>query len=775
MRTVVLTTFGLACLAGLVAAGLRTYADEQGDKPTAAASQVGRPICDFTLRDFRGKEVSLRDFKDRKLVVVAFLGVECPLAKLYGPRLASLAKTYAPQGVAFIAINSNQQDSITELAHYARTHQIEFPLLKDPGNVVADQFGAERTPEVFVLNEQRAIAYRGRIDDQYVVGRQRTKATQNDLAAALDELLAGKPVTTPVTEAVGCFIGKVARPDDKSEVTYWNQIARIFQARCVECHRPGQIAPFSLTSYEEAAGWAETIAEVVRQQRMPPWHADPRYGQFANDARLSEEQKSLIYRWVEAGAPQGDPNQAPPPRTFAEGWAIPKPDQIIYMSDRPFQVPAEGEVRYQYFFVDPGFKEDKWVQAAECRPGNRSVVHHIIVAVRPPGSRARVSIGDVESDWLVATAPGGKPLILEPGMAKLIPAGSQLIFQIHYTANGSPQEDRSAVGLVFADPHSVKKPVATWRAASRSFVIPPGAANHRVEASYAFRRNMLLLSMFPHMHLRGKAFRYEAEYPDGRREVLLDVPQYDFNWQNTYVLAEPKLMPAGTRLRCTAHFDNSPDNLANPNPAASVRWGDQTWEEMMIGYFNMAPADDQPADIDEPSPRTRRFVERLELEDDLVKIDPELRKLAAAALDSRQAFAALGEGLQSRLPMIDRVCLTLIADERMRIEQALQDDELRNEIGGAGLAVRARGLALPEFAAGKEPVVLNDLSAADKPDLVFMKRALRSSFHVPVVIDGKPGTINFWSKEKEAFPQPITTMLQQLAETMAKDRGGGVK
>jgi hypothetical protein len=385
----------------------------------------------------------------------------------------------------------------------------------------------------------------------------------------------------------------VLQPQADSDVTYSRQIARIFQDHCVSCHRPGEIGPFSLTSYDEVVGWAAMIREVVSEQRMPPWHANPKHGAFINDARLSDEEKSLIDRWVEAGAPEGDQAELPPPREYVTGWQIGEPDMVVYMREEPFDVPAKGEVRYQYFVVDPGFTEDKWVQLAECRPDNRAVVHHIIVAVVPPeaqGGRRRGGL-NLENDWLVATAPGARPLLLPEGLAKRIPAGSKLVFQMHYTPNGTAQQDRSCVGFVFADPATVKKEVRTDKAANPRFNIPPGADNHKVEATRRFESDTLLLAMFPHMHLRGKAFRYTAIAPDGQKEILLDVPRYDFNWQNTYELAEPRLMQKGSQLFCEAWFDNSEDNLANPDPTQSVRWGDQTWEEMMIGYFAATPAE----------------------------------------------------------------------------------------------------------------------------------------------------------------------------------------
>jgi len=515
------------------------------DEVDQTSSHIGKRIEDFTLQDFRGKEHRLDDFRDKKLIVVAFLGTECPIVQLYAGRLSEMHAEYADKGVAFLGINANRQDSVTEIAHQARVQEIDFPMLKDVGNVVADHFAAERTPELFVLDQDRKVRYHGRIDDQYHYEIQRSDVKKNYLRDALDALLAGKEVTTPETEVVGCHIGRILEADESSEVTYCNQISRLLQKNCVQCHREGEIAPFALTEYDEVVGWAEMIFEVVQQQRMPPWHADPEHGEFKNDARLSDDEKELIYAWVRAGAPKGDPANLPPPREFVEGWRIGEPDQIVKMRKEPFPVPARGEVKYQYFVVDPGWDEDKYIQAAEARAGNRAVVHHIIVG-HTGRIEARARTHGLKSDWITAMAPGSLPLKLEDGLAKLVPAGSKLVFQLHYTPNGTATEDLSYVGFKFADPDEVRNVVGTNKAANTRFVIPPHAENHRVEADFRFSRDSLLLAMFPHMHLRGKSFRYTAIYPDGKREILLNVPNYDFNWQNGYVLAEPKRMPAGT-------------------------------------------------------------------------------------------------------------------------------------------------------------------------------------------------------------------------------------
>ena len=315
----------------------------------AETSPLGKKIDGFTASDFHGKEVSLKDFADSKAVVVAVLGTECPQAKLYAPRLVELAEKFKAQGVAFLAIDANQQDSVSELAHYAKEHKIEFPLLKDTGNTIADQLGAIRTPEVFLLDADRVVRYWGRIDDQYGfqeggVAFQREAPQRQDLAVAIDEVLAGKPVTLAEAKSQGCHIGRIKQPVADSEVTFTKHIASILNNNCVYCHREKQIAPFSLTNYEDAVGWAEMVREVVNDNRMPPWHADPAHGKFSNDARLSDADKALINKWVDNGAPQGDPKDLPAAPQFAEGWQIPTPDEVIYMPEAGYDVPATGTV-----------------------------------------------------------------------------------------------------------------------------------------------------------------------------------------------------------------------------------------------------------------------------------------------------------------------------------------------------------------------------------------------------------------------------------------------
>ncbi|MBX7167794.1 MAG: redoxin domain-containing protein [Pirellulales bacterium] len=578
----------------------------------AGASPVGRSVPDFSLADTAGTVRTLAQLADRPAVVVAFLGVECPLVGLYIPRLNELAAEYADRGVAFLAINSNQQDSLAEISHLAQVTKLAFPLLKDPGNVVADAFGAERTPEVFLLDAQHKVRYRGRIDDQFGVGYQRAAPTRRDLAVALDAVLQQRAVEIAETVAPGCRIGRLLAPDPTAGITWAGQIAAIFQRRCQNCHRPGQIGPFSLQDYGEVVGWAGMIGEVVEAGRMPPWHAEAPWGTFENEGRLLPEEREAILAWVAAGAPSGDLARVPPPPNFSTGWLLPRyPDLILPMSDRAYDVAPAGVIEYQYFVVDPKFTHDVWIDAAEARPGNRAVVHHVNIFVAPPEvDAARLTRDELAELWalqnhmLCGYVPGMRPTTFPAGLAKPIPAGSRIVFQMHYTPTGAPQQDLSSLGLIFAPPGARRTEVTTVPAVNNWFEIPPGDPAYRADVSIRVKSPALLLAMLPHMHLRGKSFRYTAEYPDGHREVLLDVPRYDFLWQNRYILAEPKRLPAGTRIHCEAGFDNSAENPANPDPTATVRWGEQSWEEMLIGYFDVAPLDDPRA---APAGTDRRY------------------------------------------------------------------------------------------------------------------------------------------------------------------------
>jgi len=380
--------------------------------------------------------------------------------------------------------------------------------------------------------------------------------------------------------------------------TFTKDVAPILYQRCVECHRPGEAGPMALRTYQEVRPWAKAIKQSTLTRNMPPWHADATQTHFSNNRRLSDAQVQTIAQWVDAGSPEGNPKDLPALPKFTDGWVIGKPDFTIDMGAE-YKIPAEGVIRYQYYTVDPGFKEDKWVQSVEVRPGQRSQVHHILVFVRENGQRVTRG-GEQFSDMLIGYAPGVPSITFDPDTAFLVKAGSKLVFQVHYTSNGKEAVDRSVLGLKFRDT-APKYRAYSGSATQFRFAIPPNDANHEVKATWTFREDVTLLDLTPHMHLRGKAFKYVLTYPDGRSENLLTVPKYDFNWQLSYILAEPRKVPAGSKMEATAWYDNSANNKYNPDPTKTVRWGDQTFEEMMIGFFNYKVPVDQPAPAAKPA------------------------------------------------------------------------------------------------------------------------------------------------------------------------------
>lgn len=542
---------------------------------------------------------------EQRFLVVAFLGVECPLAKLYAGRLNELAEQYESRGVGFIAVDANEQDSPTDIAEFARTHALRFPFVKDRKFQTADRFGATRNPEVFVVDLAEKVRYRGRIDDRYLVGLHRDSASrdpndQGDLARALDELTTGREVTVRETTAAGCLLTR-PKPAAATTLTYSEHIAVLLHTKCVRCHRSGEVGPMSLADYDEVVGWAAMIDEVVAADRMPPWHAERGVGHFKNDASLTADEKRMFREWIAAGCPRGDARSAAPFSSYDDesaangGWTIGLPDAIVQIPE-PFTVPASGTIEYQYFDVDPGFTQDRWISACEVRPTNRAVLHHCNVFLRPPESDEVVEQGSLGSYCLTAMAAGTPAMRLPLGMAKRIPAGWHLVFVVHYVAVGSEQVDRLSLGLKFAQPSEVIREAATRLLIDEELNIPPGASDHRVEHTAVIERDLLLVAMFPHLHLRGKSFRYEATFPDGTTETLLNVPQWDFAWQHRYELAEPKRLPRGTTLRCVAHYDNSATNPANPDPTTTVHTGPRSEDEMFNGYYDVATAEaDYPA------------------------------------------------------------------------------------------------------------------------------------------------------------------------------------
>ena len=378
--------------------------------------------------------------------------------------------------------------------------------------------------------------------------------------------------------------------------TFSRDVAPILYDRCSDCHRSGAMAPMSLMTYQEARPWARAIKAKVARREMPPWGADPAVGNWRNDPSLTQAQIETIVRWSDGGAPEGDPADLPEPPPFTEGWSIGQPD-LVFKMVQPFQVPADGVVPYTYITIPTGLDQDIWIKAVELKPTDRRVVHHIISELIESDGNPHDPTPKLTRDLNRRRVPSGLGAGLVPGrlyeafdegIVRKIPAGAEIRLQMHYTTIGVPVADQTEVGVILADrprPGQRRKIVGGGRIPNVSFVIPPGHPNYEASAEKEIERDTYLDSLYPHMHLRGKDVKYTLTLPDGREELLLSVPRYDFNWQNRYQLAEPKFMPKGSILRVIAHFDNSAGNPYNPDPTQEVRWGDQSWEEMLIGYY----------------------------------------------------------------------------------------------------------------------------------------------------------------------------------------------
>jgi hypothetical protein len=397
----------------------------------------------------------------------------------------------------------------------------------------------------------------------------------------------------------------LAASAQEKPTTFYKNVVPILQNHCQVCHRTGEIAPMPLVTYDDVKPWVAAMKTAVQSKQMPPWFADPRYGKFSNDPSLSNAEIATIVKWADAHAPAGDPKEAPDPPHWAQGWNIPQPDQVFTMPV-PVQLPAQGDVEYTYEIVPTHFAEDRWVQMSEFRAGSPSHVHHAVVYIRPPGSEwlrhapvgkpftastlsdpaERRQAHETTSDLLLVYAPGSSPDEWPDGMAKFVPASSDLVFQMHYTTNGTADQDQTGIGIVFAKTPP-KQRVITLQLNNHALIIPPGADDFRVEVQGTLPNDATLLSLFPHMHLRGKRFEYDIVHDDGSVEVLLRV-NYHFHWQLSYRLAEPRLLKAGTKLRAIAWYDNSKNNPHNPDPEKTVTWGDQTSDEMMVGFFDVA-------------------------------------------------------------------------------------------------------------------------------------------------------------------------------------------
>ena len=558
------------------------------DVPVEREPRQTKPetVANFSLLNHRGHHFELHR-ADARVVVLFIAGNGCPIVRQSISKVRSLRGKFAKDGVVFWMINANVQDDRESVEEEGRNFNIgSIPVLLDEHQFVARNLGVTRTAEAIAINTKDwTVLYRGAIDDQLTEGAKKPEATTKYLEIALTEFLADKPVTLAKAPVKGCLIKfENAAKDNPDPVSYAKVIAPLLQQKCAGCHSPGNIGPFAMSSYKKVKGWSEMIREVVLAKRMPPWHADPHYGKFANDRSLTADEMGALLRWIEQDCPRGDgEDPLAVAQPTARLWALGAPDLIVPLP-RPQSIPATGVLQYRY--VDSPFEmpHDGWLRAAVMRPDNRKVVHHVIVRVKyPEGAKGKPD----EEVFLTSWAPGNMSPENPPGTGKFLPKGARFNFELHYSTIGKAETDNSELGLYLAK-ETPKVVFETRAAENRDFSIPPGEADSRTHALYSFRRDTIIYDLIPHMHLRGSWFKYEALYPDGKKETLLTVPNYDFNWQTEYRLAQPKRVPAGTWLLCTGGFDNSAKNPNNPDPTKRVKHGLQSFEEMFMGFMNVA-------------------------------------------------------------------------------------------------------------------------------------------------------------------------------------------
>lgn len=546
---------------------------------------IGRQIPDLQFTDINGNTYKLSQWAKQKAVVLAMTGTGCPLCLKYSPSLASLEDHYRDRGVQFVFVNPNSSEQGKRSHDAVKEHGFDGVYVSDPDSQLCRALQAQTTTEIFVLDSARTLIYRGAVDDQYGFAYSLDSPRRTYLRDALEAVLSDSQPALTATTSPGCelFYDQPTAPST-TEVTYHNQVARIIQANCVECHRTGGIAPMPFEHYAEVKDYAGMIRNVVDRGIMPPWFADDSAAttkhqiRWANDRSLTNVEEEQLKTWVANGAPEGNPDDAPLPRTFPDGWLIGKPDDV-WEFDRPVSVKATGQMPYQYVTVETELEEDKWVQAIEIRPSDPSVVHHVIVTT---GSLPRE-----EDGFWAAYVPGNGSVVYPEGYARHLPKGTRLRFQMHYTPNGKATQDATRIGVVYCDAPPEHE-VRVMAIADRGLRIPARASHHPVDKTITLPFDAEILSMMAHMHVRGSAAKFEHQEKGSETSTLLNIPNYDFNWQLRYQLAEPLQLSRSDRLKFTAWYDNSPENPANPDPDTAVKWGRQTTEEMHIGYMEYA-------------------------------------------------------------------------------------------------------------------------------------------------------------------------------------------
>ncbi len=555
---------------------------------------IGKRLADLAFIDLAGQLGRLSDFGGGKGLVLVVRDVGCPVSKRYGPETARLDALLSAQGIPFLYINPSEHNTLEEMRSEVELFGFQGRYVADRELAFARALHPKTTTEVFLIDSARTLRYRGAIDDQYGRGVSQGEPRRRYLVGAAEALLAGEEVPFPATSAPGCFLAFDEEPESAAPpapITYHDQVARILQGNCVECHRAGGAGPFSLASYEEARGRRGMVRFVVRERLMPPWFADPHVGAWENDRSLSEADRDTLLAWIEAGAPEGDPADAPLARAYEDNWQIGHPD-VVFPFPEPFEVPAEGIVDLTRVISDVVVPRDLWVERLQVLPGAPQVVHHATIMFQPPpealdpGRRILDTLAPWKKqregwEFLIGYLPGKGPRIFEEGVARFLPKGSRIRFEMHYTPNGVATPDLTRLGLVLAE--APPRFVAESRLLrNRDFVIAPETYGEAWTIEQVLPFDSLLRSLTPHMHLIGDTFAVDLQRPGESPERLLEIPAWDPDWQFSYVFRDKPFAPAGSKLFVTATFDNRSDNPENLYPGRVVRDGPQIWDEMLI-------------------------------------------------------------------------------------------------------------------------------------------------------------------------------------------------
>ncbi|MGD9720787.1 MAG: redoxin domain-containing protein [Pirellulales bacterium] len=554
-------------------------AEEAVSKAAAdAPAKIGQQVADFTFKDIRYLPRELADFGEKKAYVLAFTTLDCPIVQRYLPKLVALEKEYGAQGVQFLAVNEAPGDAIREIAYQAVKTDAPFPFVKDMDGQVAKAVGATRAGEVVVLDGQKKLRYRGRIDRQFRLGGENSDAGREDLKLAIDDVLAGRDVAVSETAVDGCKLTLSPGSGVGGKVTFHEHVVPLLQKHCQDCHHAGAPeAPFALVTYEDVANQAEMIAEVVAEQRMPPWYGSEEHGHFTNVRGMTADERATLVSWANNGREAGDSAKAPPARVFSEAkWKIGTPDLVLETAVQ--KIPASGYIDYRYLPLQHAFTEDTWIQGAQILPENLKAMHHCNMFFVQFGKRPN------DQNFITGQVPGGDAFVLDRNVAFKIPAGTILMLQVHYVTLGTETTDKISVGLKFAR-EVVQKNLKHTLVHTGKFAITPGDPHHPVKAQAKLDCNATGYGMMTHMHVRGKDMTYKAIYPDGKDEMLLAIPNYNFDWQMAYRWPVEQIkFPKGTTLECIAHYDNSTFNPYNPDPKDTVKEGQQTFQEMMYGF-----------------------------------------------------------------------------------------------------------------------------------------------------------------------------------------------